>query len=79
MNNMIYRTMPQMSRNAFMNGIPLEKHEKKSPMQTSYLNQKGFSPFGGKKDVSPLRGIAREDKSPNEKRSPSFLANKKKQ
>lgn len=44
-------------------------------MHVSSFNKKGFSPFRTKKDVSSVH----EDKSPSEKRSPSFLLNKKKQ
>jgi len=38
----------EASRNNFIKNMPYEKAEKKSPMNSTNLNKKSFSPFGQK-------------------------------
>lgn len=63
-NKMIFKTMPQMTRKAFMNVLPVEKQDK-SPTHVNYFNQHGFSPFGTKKSVSPIKERVKDDHSTN--------------
>lgn len=50
--------MPQMTRDNFFKCVPIE-NEDKNQKQFDYHNVKGFSPFGAKKDISPLRNMGR--------------------